>query len=107
MAKKSSQLAYNSVQIKRNLAENVKRLRLAGGHSLNDIAEACSCSEWTAYPSTIQKIEKMNNNTRLFAVYRLAVAFGTTVDKLLSTPPKNDVDAVSKKGKLSDQFDDL
>lgn len=97
--------AYTTVKIKKNLAENVKRLR--GKRSLGEIAKLCSSSEWTAYPSTIQKIERMENNTRLFAVYRLAVVFGVTIDELISPRKKNDVDAVSKNGKLSDQFEGL
>lgn len=97
--------ALTMAKIKRNLAENCRRLR--GKRSLADIAKLVSTSEWTAYPSTIKKIEDMDNNTRLYAVYRLAVAFRTTVDKLISEPKKTDVDEISKNGKFNDQFADL
>jgi transcriptional regulator with XRE-family HTH domain len=67
-----------------NIAANVRRLR--GKRTLGEIAKACSCEEWRAYPATIQQIESGRHLPSAGLLARVARAFGVTADDLLSTP---------------------
>ncbi len=68
-----------------NIAANLTRLR--NGKSFSQLARECSTEDETAYPATIERIEKGRNMPGAGLLSRLAEALGVTADDLLSEPP--------------------
>jgi transcriptional regulator with XRE-family HTH domain len=64
------------------IAENLRRFR--GARSYSEIARACTTQDETAYPATIERIEKRKNMPGAGLLCRLAEALGVTVDDMLT-----------------------
>lgn len=69
-----------------NISANLARLR--NGKSFSQLARECSTRTETAYPATIERIEKCRNMPGAGLLSRLAEALGVSVDEMLSDPPK-------------------
>lgn len=69
-----------------NIAANLSRLR--NGKSYSQLARECSTEEETAYPATIERIEKGRNMPGAGLLSRLAEVLGVSTDDMLADPPK-------------------
>ncbi len=86
MAVKQQRNLISDEKALENIAANIQRFR--GQKSYSQLARECSTKDWTAYPATIEHVEKCMIMPGAGLLARIAAALGVTADVLLADPRK-------------------